>query len=51
MADGLKTLEASQLKQIIEEDQKAELICHFCNKKYNFSKEELEEILKAKSQK
>ena len=29
----------------IEEDGKAELVCHFCNKKYEFSKEELEDIL------
>ncbi|MCF0125086.1 MAG: Hsp33 family molecular chaperone HslO [Clostridia bacterium] len=48
MADGLKTLDENTLKQIIEEDGKAELTCHFCNKKYNFSKEELEEILKTK---
>lgn len=45
MADGLKALDESQLKQIIEEDEKAELICHFCNKRYNFNKEELEKIL------
>lgn len=51
MADVLKTLDEAQIKQIIEEDEKAEIICHFCNKKYNFSKEELEEILKSKSQK
>mgnify|MGYP000018300799 FL=1 len=30
---------------MIEEDGKAELVCHFCNKKYEFSKEELEDIL------
>ena len=51
MADGLKTLDEAQIKQIIKEDEKAEIICRFCNKKYNFSKEELEEILKSKSQK
>ena len=33
------------LKEMIEEDGKAELVCHFCNKKYEFSKEELEDIL------
>ena len=33
------------LKEIIEEDGKAEMVCNFCNKKYNFNKDELEEIL------
>lgn len=49
MADGLATLDKSVLKEMIEEDEKAELTCHFCNKKYEFSKEELEEILKEKN--
>ena len=48
MADGLATLDKTVLKEIIEEDGKAELECHFCNKKYEFTKEELENILKAK---
>jgi molecular chaperone Hsp33 len=34
-----------ELKKIIEEDEKAELSCHFCNKKYSFDKEELESLL------
>ena len=45
MADGLATLDKTVLKEMIEEDGKAELVCHFCNKKYEFSKEELEDIL------
>lgn len=49
MADGLATLDKTVLKEMIDEDKKAELICHFCNKKYEFSKEELEEILKEKN--
>ena len=44
MADALATLDKKELKSMIEEDGKAELTCHFCNKKYNFSKEDLEEI-------
>lgn len=48
MADGLATLDKTVLKEIIEEDGKAELVCHFCNKKYDFNKEELENILKEK---
>ena len=35
-----------QLKELIEEDEKAEIKCQFCNKTYQFNKEELEEILK-----
>lgn len=45
-ADSLATLGKKQLKELIEEDEKAEIICQFCNKKYEFNKEELEEILK-----
>ena len=45
MKDGLATLDKDVLKEMIEEDGKAELVCHFCNKKYEFSKEELEDIL------
>ena len=51
MADGLATLNKDVLKEMIEEDKKAVLVCHFCNKKYEFSKEELEEILKEKTNK
>ena len=46
MANALVTLDKKEIKSMIEEDGKAELTCHFCNKKYNFSKEELEEIAK-----
>lgn len=49
MADGLATLDKNVLKEMIEEDGKAEIICHFCNKKYDFSKSELEEILETNS--
>lgn len=48
MAEALSTLDKKEFKQMIEEDGKAELICHFCNKKYKFSKEELENILDEK---
>jgi molecular chaperone Hsp33 len=51
MADALATLDETELKQMIEEDGKAELVCHFCNKKYDFSKEELEGILEKKESK
>ena len=41
---GLISIGKIDLKEIIEEDGKAEMVCNFCNKKYNFDKEELEEI-------
>ena len=40
----LKSLGKEQLNVIIEEDKKAEIICPYCNKKYNFSEEELKQI-------
>lgn len=46
MADGLATIGKKEIKDIIETDGNAELLCHFCNKTYQFSKEELEEIVK-----
>lgn len=44
MADGLATIGKEDLDEIITTDGKAELVCHFCNKKYQFTKKELEEI-------
>lgn len=43
-ADGLAAIGKEELDQIIKEDGKAITKCHFCNKEYSFSKEELEEI-------
>ena len=45
MKKALSSIGEKEIKKIIEEDEKAEIICHFCNKKYQFSKEELEEII------
>ena len=45
MADALKTIGKEELEKIIQEDKKAELVCHFCNKKYEFSENELSNIL------
>lgn len=42
---ALISLGSNELKSMIEEDGKAEVHCHFCNKDYNFSKEELEALL------
>lgn len=38
---ALQALDKNEVNKIIEEDGKAEIICHFCNKKYLFSKEDL----------
>ena len=45
MTKALVAIGKKDLQEIIEQDEKAELVCHFCNTKYNFSKEELQEIL------
>lgn len=37
---------SKDLKQIIEEDEKAELVCQFCGTKYQFDKDHLEMLLK-----
>lgn len=47
-AEGLATLGKEQLTEIIKQDEKAEIQCQFCNKRYNFNKEELEKILRGK---
>ncbi len=45
LEEVLMTLGRKDLEEIIEEDGQAELQCHFCLKKYLFTKEELEGIL------
>ena len=41
----IKSLGNKEIKSMIEEDGKAEVVCHFCNEKYQFSKENLEELI------
>ena len=41
----LMTLGVDDLKEIIEEDHGAETVCHFCNNKYHFSEDDLNEIV------
>lgn len=43
---GLISLGKAEINSIIEEEGEAETKCHFCNKTYTFSKEELEELIK-----
>jgi len=47
MERALMSIGHTDLKEIIEEDGKAELQCQFCLKKYNFDKEHLEQLLEA----
>lgn len=46
-AKGLISIGKEELEKIINEDEKADTICHFCNKEYHFNKEELKELLKS----
>ena len=46
MQDALMTIGQEELEDIIEKEGKAELVCHFCNKKYQFDRNDLENILK-----
>ena len=44
MKNALATIGKDDLREIIDEDGQAELSCNFCNSKYKFEKNELEEI-------
>lgn len=41
----LISLGRAELEKILEEDEQAEVICHFCNEAYQFRGEELQEIV------
>ncbi|MFT8425513.1 MAG: Hsp33 family molecular chaperone HslO [Liquorilactobacillus sp.] len=45
-AKSLASISPADLKLIIEEDHSAEVICHFCKKKYVFTEAELERLVK-----
>ncbi|WP_223596355.1 Hsp33 family molecular chaperone HslO [Neobacillus bataviensis] len=45
-AGAIVGLGAKEINDMIEEDGQAEAHCHFCNEKYLFTKEELEELKK-----
>ena len=46
MEEALVSIGEEELNAIIEEQGEAELTCHFCDNKYKFSKEELQNLLK-----
>ncbi len=43
---ALVTIGEEDFDKLINEDNGAELVCHFCNSKYNFTREDLEELKK-----
>ncbi len=45
MEEALASIGKEELQNIIQTDKKAEIVCHFCNKKYEFSQKELENIV------
>lgn len=45
ISEMLKSLGEKEIKDIIDEDKGAEIVCHFCNKKYYFNEEDLKNIL------
>ncbi|WP_099975227.1 MULTISPECIES: Hsp33 family molecular chaperone HslO [Lactobacillaceae] len=48
-AKSLATLSDDEIQAMIDEDGGAEAVCHFCSEKYQFSKEDLENILQEKN--
>lgn len=46
ISNALISLGKEEIEDMIETDGKAEAQCHFCNEKYHFSKEDLEELVK-----
>ena len=44
--NGIISLGKVEIEDIIEKDKFANTVCHFCGKEYNFSEEELKELLK-----
>lgn len=43
--DSLISIGAEEIQSMIDEDKRAEVSCHFCNRTYDFSQEDLEDIL------
>jgi molecular chaperone Hsp33 len=41
----LLSIGKKEIEDMIEEDGEAEVVCHFCNTKYHFSEEELENLI------
>ena len=48
--DALASLPVSDLEEMIAEDQGCEITCQFCRRHYHFTAEQLEELIRDKSQ-
>lgn len=48
MLGALMTLSKEDLQELIDEDNGAKMICHYCNSEYDFSAEELKAIIDEK---
>lgn len=47
MERALISIGKEEMKQIIEEDEEIETVCHFCNKKYLFQGEKIKKLLES----
>lgn len=45
MSQTLMTIGKNEIQSMIDEDHGCEMICHFCNTKYQFSEDELKELI------
>ncbi len=43
--NSLKKLDLITLKSLIQDDEKIEVVCHYCNEKYNYSKDEINKLI------
>ena len=43
---ALISLGSEELNKMAEEEEKIEVCCHFCDKKYNFTKDEILKLIK-----
>lgn len=48
---AIKSLNVENLQEMVDDGKGAEVVCHFCNKRYNFGVEELKKIILKKSEK
>ena len=49
MEKVLLSLGKKDLRELIDEGKEVELHCHFCNKRYVFSVEEIEKLMRAQN--
>lgn len=48
---ALSTMSDSELQELPDENGSTELVCSFCNKKYQISREDIEQLIKARADK